>query len=172
MNWISNKSNISTHVRFSVTNRHTKRRKLFNFMWYWLLVVQYPICHYLSCVEMIWRKMKFLQFFVLFKQFNLLNQNTLCSWNRACSCVIYFFNRYHLSCAESKVDNTCSYERKLIYYFTGRSAFCTKYKLMCQIESPSDSEQTISGFWHYLNYINFYVINNAAKFVSSKKKSN
>ena len=41
---------------------------------------------------------------------------------------------------------------------------------MCQIESPSDSEQTISGFWHYLNYINFYVINNAAKFVSSEKK--
>ena len=41
---------------------------------------------------------------------------------------------------------------------------------MCQIESPSDSEQTISGFWHYLNYINFLVINNAAKFASSEKK--
>ena len=50
--------------------------------------------------------------------------------------------------------------------FSGRNAFCKKYKLMCQIESPSDFEQTISGFWHYLNHINYRVINIAAKFVT------
>ena len=40
---------------------------------------------------------------------------------------------------------------------------------MCQIESPSDSEQTVSGFWHYLNHASYQIINNVAKFISLDK---